>query len=735
MDKYIFEYSSSLLITLFIFLFLNTGLAINSGNLETADSTKINEYIDSASKYINIKPDSAKFYVDSLLDLSIKSNNNYGLFKSYNFIGIYYWMYAEYDSALAYYKKALLYSPLTPQLRNKAIVLSNIGVLYRNLINTDSAVKYLNEAIQYSAANNICDLVNKSRYDLAGLYLNQANYIEALKNLKMVKDSLESNPDPRLNLFLNSLLGSLYYHVEDFDQSLIYLKRSINLDLEYEDINILANNYISIAQDYLELKKDTDSAVLYFNKALEVANDYNKDYVLINVNIGIGNVFMEDKVYDSAAKRYFKALSIPLIENTPTQKVAAIINIGIYYSEIEKYDKAKEYLTNGLELADSLKILHYQKRALLNLLLIAKKNKQNKEGMELFEKYSAINDSLQLEKTKQRLEKIKFDKYLADQEYNIRLLEKENTLKSNQIRNKSVLLGISVFAALILLIYLINIFINRTKIKRLAGQLSKKNEDLKNVNEELNSVNEELNSANDELTVQQSKLIEANKAKDKFFTIIGHDLKSPFNSLLGFLSVLNNDWDSLDDIEKKTIVKKLYNNTLGTFKLLEDLLDWGKTQRGLVTSNKIVFKVKPKIEEIYEVIRNQVKQKGLNLNINVENDFTINSDTQLFSHIILNLLNNAIKFTPKGGEINIFTEDENGVKKVCVKDSGIGFPKDKINNAFNFDFNFNRPGTENEKSSGMGLILCSEYARIMDAKLSLESEENIGSTFCLEFEK
>ncbi|PLX03793.1 MAG: hypothetical protein C0595_05860, partial [Marinilabiliales bacterium] len=252
------------------------------------------------------------------------------------------------------------------------------------------------------------------------------------------------------------------------------------------------------------------------------------------------------------------------------------------------------------------------------------------------------------------------------------------------------------------------------------------------VNEELNSVNEELNSANEELTVQQTKLVEANKAKDKFFAIIGHDLKSPFNSLLGFLSLLNSDWDLLDDTEKKTIVNKLYNNTMGTFKLLEDLLDWGKTQRGLVKSNKVVFKVKPNIEEILAIIKNQVKQKEITLNINVKDDFEINSDPQLFSHIILNLLNNAIKFTPKGGEITILSIDKNGVKKVCVKDSGIGFPNDKIDNAFNFDFNFNRPGTENEKSSGMGLILCSEYARIMNAKLSLESEENIGSIFCLE---
>ncbi len=718
------SYSGLLLILVFYFVGNICKASETENEFEKSDTLKINMYIDQLLKYINVKPDSAMFYVDSLMDLSSKSNNSFGLFKAYNARGIYYWMYGEFDSALVNYKKALEYSVLTPQFRNKALVLGNIGLLYSNMFATDSAIKYLGDCIEYSITNKVNDMVTKARFDLAKLYLNQANYIEAVKNLNMTLDSLEVSPNSRLNLLATDMLGTLYYHVEDFEQSIKYYNKAIKLDIENEQINILSGIYINIAQDYLNLKHDVDSAFYYFNKALDASNDYEKDYVELNVNIGIGNIYMNEQKYDSAFIYYSKVINSQSVNVAPSNKAAAYINIGIYYLEKKDYKNADTFLTEGLAIADSAGIINYQNIGLRNMIRLKRETNRFDEGLAYVDVYNLIRDSLEKQNTKQRLEKIKFEKYLADQEYNIRLLEKENILKARLIRNRSILLGISIFAALILLIYLINIFINRTKIKRLASELARKNEDLENVNEELNTVNEEL-------TVQQSRLMEANKTKDKFFAIIGHDLKSPFNSLLGFLSLLTSDWDLLDDVEKKTIVNKLYNNTLGTFKLLEDLLDWGKTQRGLVTLNREVFKIRPIIDEILDVIKSQVKQKEIDLSIRVKDDFEVNTDLRLFSHIMLNLLNNAIKFTPKGGEISIVSNDENGVKKICVKDSGIGFPKDKINSVFDFDFNFNRSGTENEKSSGMGLILCSEYARIMEAKLSLESEENKGSTFCL----
>lgn len=130
-----------------------------------------------------------------------------------------------------------------------------------------------------------------------------------------------------------------------------------------------------------------------------------------------------------------------------------------------------------------------------------------------------------------------------------------------------------------------------------------------------------------------------------------------------------------------------------------------------------------------ELFARDVDEKKLRLEINIQDSLEIYTDKLLFKQIIQNLLHNAIKFTPEGGEICIYFEDNS----ICVKDSGIGMPKDRLDKVFELDFDFNRKGTNGEASTGMGLILCNDYSRLIGAELSIESKENLGSTFCLRF--
>jgi len=260
--------------------------------------------------------------------------------------------------------------------------------------------------------------------------------------------------------------------------------------------------------------------------------------------------------------------------------------------------------------------------------------------------------------------------------------------------------------------------------KRLIGQ-----------HEELQTVNENLVVSNELLLSQQKKLEEVNKSKDKFVSILSHDLKSPFNGLLGLLEYLSDDWETIGDEEKRNLINLLYQSSKSTYELLEELLSWGKSQQGLLVCQPSMLPVIDIVNEIKSLFENSLVKKSIHLDVVIEPGMKLNTDPRLLTQVIQNFLGNAIKYTPRGGNIKITGQSDGEKDYISVTDAGIGIPADKLNKLFDIDVNFGRPGTEDEKSTGMGLILCKEYARIMDANLEVKSEEGKGSTFSICFTK
>lgn len=182
----------------------------------------------------------------------------------------------------------------------------------------------------------------------------------------------------------------------------------------------------------------------------------------------------------------------------------------------------------------------------------------------------------------------------------------------------------------------------------------------------------------------------------------------------------------------------LYLSASNTLNLLEDILLWGQAQKGALESQPEVFNVCEQLESIIELYLTQASNKDLAITIDIPRDLTIVSDSRFFTQIMQNLLNNAIKFSYRGGKITIEYSNEGTRMDFCVRDEGVGIPEDKLADIFRINSNYRRTGTEDEKSTGMGLILCKEYAEIIDAKLTVssivsdpENDKSGGSVFCL----
>lgn len=228
---------------------------------------------------------------------------------------------------------------------------------------------------------------------------------------------------------------------------------------------------------------------------------------------------------------------------------------------------------------------------------------------------------------------------------------------------------------------------------------------------------------------KNKELLKINADKDLLFNIIAHDLRSPFNSILGFTNMMSSKSNELTLEETRELAELTNKSSRKAFELLESLLEWGRIQQGKVHVKPQIINLKQFAIESVDYFKEEYTNKEIEVNIHVIDDIEVFTDFHILQTINRNLINNAIKFTPKGGEICILTEDDDDKVVMFIQDSGIGMKKEMVDNLFNLEINTNREGTNGESSTGLGLILCKELVEKQGGKLEVESVVNKGSKF------
>ena len=237
--------------------------------------------------------------------------------------------------------------------------------------------------------------------------------------------------------------------------------------------------------------------------------------------------------------------------------------------------------------------------------------------------------------------------------------------------------------------------------------------------------------------IKTENLLKANEArlndlittKDKFFSIIAHDLRIPFNGILGFLDLLDTRFEELDNSEKRTFIRLIAENAENTLTLLENLLEWSKSQTGKHSFQPVKQKLRPIIDAVVSNHTPALNLKNLALHVFVPDDLEIFADNRMLMTIFHNLISNAIKFSYSDGIIEIIAIPNNYEIEIIVSDIGIGMTKEISRTLFRIDDHFSTPGTLNEKGSGLGLILCKDFIEMHDGKIWVESQPDKGSRF------
>ena len=224
-----------------------------------------------------------------------------------------------------------------------------------------------------------------------------------------------------------------------------------------------------------------------------------------------------------------------------------------------------------------------------------------------------------------------------------------------------------------------------------------------------------------------------NAEKDKFFSIIAHDLRSPFTGFIGFTDLLKNDLQSMPIAEMQNIVNGMNQSANNLFRLLTNLLEWAKIQRGMAQFNPQEILLNKLSDRIINVFYESAKIKEIELVMDMPDDIYVYADKAMLETIISNFVSNAIKFTPKGGKVIITASKTDEMSEISVKDTGIGMSKEMLKDLFRIDVRPERKGTEQEPGSGLGLILCKEFAELHKGKITVESNEGKGSEFKVYF--
>ncbi len=270
----------------------------------------------------------------------------------------------------------------------------------------------------------------------------------------------------------------------------------------------------------------------------------------------------------------------------------------------------------------------------------------------------------------------------------------------------------------------------RTKELKEAFQvIERSNSELQDLNEKMAIEAHKLLILNDKLCDSENELKLANDTKDKFFSIIAHDLKNPFVALLNNSELLLRYYDKIDESKKLSMIRGMKEASQTTYYLLENLLQWSSSQRGLIQYNPDNFDLYSIVQTNIDLFQLSAEKKKISLVNLIDENCLVYADKNLITTVLRNLISNAIKFTPENGKILTDVTENNNDIVISVSDTGVGMNQNQIEHIFDNKINNTSTGTSGESGTGLGLILCKEFIERHKGKIWVESTEGIGSTF------
>ena len=609
----------------------------------------------------------------------------------------------KYDEAMELVDDALEEYPNSSQMAQyhnlKAIIYSRTENLVKSAEHFNLAKQFLDRLPE----DEIDQMNARLYHNLGNVYGNMGQKELAFENYQEAVEYATSVQDSALLILAYNNLGMEYDKSEDYEKALYYLERSLDLAKQQ-------GLTVDIFRAHLNLG-NTLSNTENFEEAL---SNYNEAEVALSVlQPGVpspiimhnrGRTLARMERYEEAEELLFSSLELSEDQGITDGIYYNNFVIGKMYAEQERYEEAIEYLTYAASIADDAINSVYRLEVAKALHEVYARDNRYREAYDQLLKYSTIADSVNKEERSEALANAQNYLELERQNEINSLLQEKQTRQEEQLRNRSILILITV-----LVIILVSFLLYQ--MKKTSREKEKMYSQLKEQNKELE---------------------ELNKAKDKLFAIISHDLRSPLMSMQGMLSLIKSDLLTLEEIQE--MIPELEASMQENSNVVEDLLVWAKEQLSGVEVNLKPVAVSDLLEDVINSQKFIADKKKVDLTADVMNGYEVKADYNALSLVIRNLISNAIKFTEPGDTIRVSSEESSDHVIIKVKDTGIGIPEDARDKIFE-NTNWTRKGTQNEKGSGLGLSLSKDFVERMHGKISFESEVGEGTTFMVEIPK
>ncbi len=681
---------------------------------KSPNNEKVNIYDQISRMYWGYSADSCFLFAREAVKYAKISKDVYSLGKAYNSLGNAYLEARQPELALENY---FISKEYRKQLDNKIEVAhshNNIALAYMELNMFSEALSSLKDGI--GICQEAGDLTNEA-YLMMGI-------AEIYKDINDNNNALEY-AIKAANIFIHfnntlglarvyTLIGTLHKNLNNNPLALEYYKRAYSLYLQNGNESNLSSAVNNLGIVYDELS-DYQQALAFFTKSLEYAQMNNDKIGISTAYNNIGYINSKLKKYPEALESYFKSLNISREINDIPSEMNTYNNIAWVYFHSNNINKAEEYVNKAFVLIPLNQNILFTSETHEIYSKIRYIQGRYKEAFDHKAKFMELKDSLfNIDRNEKFMEmQVRFE--TAQKEKEIEILKKNDEIKNLTIQRQR---NFQMFwiALLVLLIATVGaIYYNLLSKKRTNALLFDKNKELEQANEKL------LKSEND--------LKELNTTKDRFFSIIAHDLKNPFNALLGFSELLKLNIDNYTKEETKKQVEIIHESSQSLFKLLDNLLNWSRTQIGSIVYKPDLFPLHPLVTQEVELLEAAAERKNIKIVVRIGSHIMVFADNNIISIVIRNLINNAIKFSNPGGRILVNADEKDNMVEVAISDSGIGMEQNELNKLFRLDESFTSRGTADEEGTGLGLLLCKEFVEKNRGHIRATSEKGKGSTF------